>query len=114
MRIMCIFLAFYDFGLIFTVLYAEHSNGNLLLITPTAPVAAWPFLPGGGGSIEMAPSITNTIFFFLTILAVQGRRQEIQSGGGGGGLELIALFDQKTNIGKGRRVVVGGPWYNNE
>ena len=30
----------------------------------------------------MAPTITNTIVFFLTILAVQGECQEIQSGGG--------------------------------
>ena len=48
----------------------------------------------------MAPSLTNTIAFFLTILAVQRRRQEIQIWGGGGGLELIALYDQKTNFGK--------------
>ena len=70
-------------------------------------MAAWPFSLGGEGSIKMAPSITNICVFFLTILAVQRRRQEIQNGGGG--LELIALFDQKTKIGKGQREVVWRP-----
>ena len=44
----------------------------------------------------MAPTITNTIVFFLTILAVQGECQEIQSGGGG--LEFIAFLTKKAAL----------------
>ena len=53
---------------------SQAASGGLALF-------AW---EGGGGSIKIAPSITNTIVFFQTILAVQGWRKEIQSGGGGG------------------------------
>ena len=54
----------------------------------------------------MAPSITNTIIFFLTR---GGANPGAAPRNSKGGLELIALFGQKINIGKGRREVFGGP-----